>query len=499
MLRQLSPLALATLLVAFAACGTVQPVRDVVEEDVEMVMDASDGRVHVTLLQVNDVYEITPVEGGKTGGLARVATVLRELKEANPNTFFVLPGDFFSPSAIGTSKVDGVRLNGKQMVAVLNAVGVDYATYGNHEFDLDAEDFFMRVDEGDYTWVSSNVTGTDGQLYDKTVPHELVTVTDEDGTATIGFVGATIASNPTDYVRYEPYLEALQEEVAVIEDEADAIVALTHLSLDQDIRVAVEVPAIDLILGGHEHENIEVFRGSDFTPIVKADANARTAYVHHLYINPATGDTEIESTMVPITDAIPDDPEVAAVVDEWLEIGFAGFITDGFDPGATVVTITEPLDGREASVRNQPTGLTDLIAEAMLAEVPDAQVAIYNGGSIRIDDVIPPGPVTQYDVIRVLPFGGKVLTTVMQGDLLARVLDQGMANKGAGGYLQTAGVERSAESWMVDGQPLDPSEVYRVAINDFLMLGLEMNLEIGRESCRERVLLDVLIWVLEGG
>ena len=92
--------------------------------------------VEITLLQFNDVYEIGPVEGGKSGGLARVATLRQRLLAENPNTFTVLAGDFVSPSALGTAKVDGQSLAGQQMVAVLNAVGLDLATFGNHEFDI---------------------------------------------------------------------------------------------------------------------------------------------------------------------------------------------------------------------------------------------------------------------------------------------------------------------------------------------------------------------------
>jgi 2',3'-cyclic-nucleotide 2'-phosphodiesterase (5'-nucleotidase family) len=53
--------------------------------------------VDFTILQINDVYEISPLEGGKSGGLARVATVKKELLRENPNTIAVLAGDFLSP------------------------------------------------------------------------------------------------------------------------------------------------------------------------------------------------------------------------------------------------------------------------------------------------------------------------------------------------------------------------------------------------------------------
>ena len=115
----------------------------------------------------------------------------------------------------------------------------------------------------------------------------------------------------------------------------------------------------------------------------------------------------------------------------------------------------------------------------MLQEVTDADLAIFNGGSIRIDDVIPPGPVTEYDVIRIMPFGGDVLAVSMEGQVLKRVLDQGIANQGTGGYLQTANVSLSPDgrTWLIAGQPLDLSRRYLVAINDFLLKGKEKNLD----------------------
>ncbi|MGE5850369.1 MAG: bifunctional metallophosphatase/5'-nucleotidase, partial [Candidatus Methylomirabilota bacterium] len=54
--------------------------------------------VRLTFLQVNDVYEITPVERGKKGGLARVATLRERIAQESPHVVFVLPGDFLSPS-----------------------------------------------------------------------------------------------------------------------------------------------------------------------------------------------------------------------------------------------------------------------------------------------------------------------------------------------------------------------------------------------------------------
>ena len=120
---------LITLLL-FSACNTQ---KDVVEVVVEV---QTEDPVEFTILQINDVYEIAPLEGGSVGGLARVAGLLRQLEVENPNTIAVLAGDFLSPSFMGTLKKDGERIAGLQMVETLNAMGLDYATFGNHEFDL---------------------------------------------------------------------------------------------------------------------------------------------------------------------------------------------------------------------------------------------------------------------------------------------------------------------------------------------------------------------------
>jgi 5'-nucleotidase len=162
-----------------------------------------------------------------------------------------------------------------------------------------------------------------------------------------------------------------------------------------------------------------------------------------------------------------------------MERGFAAFRQAGFEPKQHVANIPTLLDGREANVRNGSTNLTELIGRACLNEVPGADASIYNSGSIRFDDVLPAGPVTQYDVIRVMPFGGNVVDVQIKGDLLEKVLSAGRAQKGKGGWLQTAHISFEAETstYRIGGAPLDRARTYRVAISDFLMRGGELGIE----------------------
>lgn len=486
-------------------------------------VSCSRGPAVLTILHLNDVYEIEPVEGGRAGGLARVAAFRASLLKDSPPLLTTLGGDYLSPSAIGTARVDGQPLAGRQMVDVLNEVGLDWATFGNHEFDLPEPAFHQRMAEQKFKLVSSNVTGANGYLFDGTVRSEVLPIHTRARDLRIGLIGLTIDANRKPWVTYLPPIEAARAEIARLRSAGplDAVVALTHLTLAGDQELAAAVPDIDVVLGGHEHENWMLRRGARLTPILKADANVRSVVVATLTFDRGDGRPSVSARLEVIDDRIAPDPRVDAIAKSWRTKAFDAFTREGFAPEAAVATVPEPLDGRESTVRNGPGLLTDLIAASMLREVngaaagapdlhpagaqdlhpagaPDLQpagapglqpagaldlqvrgpatAAFFNGGSVRIDDVLPPGPVRQYDVIRVLPFGGKVVKATFDGTLLAQVLDAGVKNQGAGGYLQTAGVTREAGKWTVAGRPLNPAGRYTVALTDFLLTGAEANL-----------------------
>ncbi len=437
------------------------------------------GDFHVTFLHFNDVYEITPVSGGAEGGLARVSTLYKKLHKENPNTISVLGGDFFSPSAMGTAVYKGDSLAGKQMVDVLNAMGLQYATFGNHEFDIKESQFKSRMAEAEFAWISSNVFGSDGKPFSGVKESVILEFTDNDSEKTfkVGIFGITLPVNKPDYVEYADPMEIAAEQIAKLKDKCDFLIALTHQNINSDEKLLTLYEEIDLLLGGHEHVNYQRWRGG-FTPLLKADANVRSVYVVDLRFNPDSGKTVIVPQLVPINDTIAEDPEVKTVVDKWTKIAFNSFLSQGLNPEEEITKTDEPLNGLESDVRTGTTNLTSLIAKSMLIPYPDADLSIYNSGSIRIDDVIPVGMVTVYDVIRIVPFGGKVLKAEIKGSLLKKVLDQGNTNYGSGGYLQYAKVLRSNRGgWIINDIPIDINKTYVISILDFLASGKEQNLE----------------------
>lgn len=436
----------------------------------------------IVFIQLNDVYEIAPLEGGKFGGFARVKTVIDGIKKANPYTYVILSGDFISPSAISTSTYEDKRINGRQMVDVLNAIGLDYVTFGNHEFDYKFEVLQERMNQSKFTWFSSNVLQNDkGTTFSfkqngKDLPGYLILNSPgylKNHPIRLGVIGLCLDANKQPYVTYNDYYESAKNTYNIIKDSIDYLIGITHLSIDEDKKLATELPVLRLIMGGHEHVNMYHKVGE--TIITKADANARTIYVHRLIFNEQNKLLEIKSELVNIDETVPEEPKVKELVDEWTFRAFKGFMDKGFDPMKMVYDLrNDTLDGREETIRYKQCPIGYLIANSMYDVTPGVDIAFFNSGAIRIDDVLT-GEITQYDIIRVLPYGGRILQVEMKGSLLKQIIETGFSQPGSGGYLQYYGLEQTAAGYKVKNELINENKVYMAAVSDYLMSGMEQN------------------------
>ena len=146
-------------------------------------------------------------------------------------------------------------------------------------------------------------------------------------------------------------------------------------------------------------------------------------------------------------------------------------------------TTAVELDSRNATVRTREAAIGNLIADAMRASTK-ADVAIMNGGGIRAGTVYPPGAsITRRDVLAELPFDNRVVTLEITGAELRRAIENGLSQlPNAGGrFPQVSGMTIEATlsrppgsrvtSIRVGDAPLDESEIYTVATNDFLARG----------------------------
>ena len=148
----------------------------------------------VTILHINDVYEIDAIEGGRTAVSAARRQCCSGSSAREAPVLMTLGGDYLSPSAIGTAIIDGEPLAGRQMVDVLNHVGLDWAVLGNHEFDVSEAAFRARLAESRFRVVSSNVSDVNGQPFPGTVRSAIVPVQAGGRTIRLGIIGLTIDS-----------------------------------------------------------------------------------------------------------------------------------------------------------------------------------------------------------------------------------------------------------------------------------------------------------------
>lgn len=451
------------------------------------LLSCSQQKAKVYFVQLNDVYEIAPLGGGLYGGMARVAHVVDSLKAINPNTYLFMSGDFLNPSLLGNLKHKGERIKGRQMIEVMNAMNFTMATFGNHEFDLAYDDFQKRLDESTFDWVNTNCyhQGEDGLepfakgKNTKTpafIPEiKKLSITHPSGRSLdIGFFGVTIPSNPKPYVYYADMYEQANYGVDSLKQlGVDLIVGLTHVDIEMDQRIASQNPEIDLILGGHEHNNMYVSQGN--TLITKSDANAKQIYIHELIYDLKLDSLVINSKLLPITEHTPENLEVAKIVARWDEILQQAVMSVAESPNSVVYYTQEPWDGRDAQSRSTQTNLGQVITAAMAhAFDPPLNAALVNGGSIRLDDFLE-GGITALDFFRVLPFGDGVLKVQMTGALLAEVLAYGQKQKGDGAYLQRYGLSpQPNDQWRLGDALIKPQELYWVATSEFLLKGYDI-------------------------
>jgi 5'-nucleotidase len=431
---------------------------------------ATECPVHVTLLQVNDVYQFAPVDGGTRGGLARVLTLRKQIIGESPHTLFFMAGDTISPS------IESNTYKGKQMIEAWDATGLDYATLGNHEFDFGPDVLRQRISESHFKWLAANVID---KKTGKTFAGMPEFVVREFEGVKIGIFGILLpdtvqTSRPgPDVDIQDPCATAARVIPKIHAAGAQIIIALTHLSMGEDKQLA-RCSGVDLILGGHEHTLLESMAGH--APIFKMTSDARELGRIDLNISKATGKLEsIDWQVIPVTDKVKEDAAFAPLNEKY------GPLMKSLEQ---VVGHTEvQLDLKSADVRTRETNMGDFIADAF-RQATGADVALVNGGSVRADTTIEPGVLTRRDILSTLPYNNKVVKVQVTGAVIRAALEHGVASSGKdsqpGGFPQVSGMRYAFDtgkapgkritSITINGKPLDDRKAYTLATTSYVAI-----------------------------
>ncbi|DBA02093.1 TPA: hypothetical protein N0F65_011160 [Lagenidium giganteum] len=469
-------MALLKLVVAtlVAACATTHAARKL--------------QATVDVLAYNDVYELLQddVNGIKLGGPSRVVPLVKDMRQKNPNSLVIFAGDTMSPS------LWSAQFKGMQMVDAHNAIGVDVACLGNHEFDFGVEAFLNVSEASNFPWLNANCYERDtNELLRATTPR-LVKVLDDPtyGKVKIGFFGIMYDLHDTSTGLYwtDP-LQAAKEQVQILREreKVDFVIALTHQDLADDNRLSKEVKGIDVIYGGHDHS--AMLQTNFGTPYLKADFDFRSVWSSHIEIFAAEDKKPMVARMthraIPIIEELPSDEALDTVIDQ-----YATKIKQLHQ--RVVGRLCEPLDLTSNVVRTRDCAIGSIFADATLQFYgPDsADIALMNGGNIRGDKVFPVGDITLGETISWSPFGNTVLVAQTDGASVKKFITSQMigscGNNGNiirnGFYVHPAGIkyafkctaERQGELTMIEwfkhpsktGPLLDADDV-KLAMNNY--------------------------------
>ncbi|OJA12754.1 hypothetical protein AZE42_07929 [Rhizopogon vesiculosus] len=389
-------------------------------------------------------------------------------------------GDAFSPS------MESSVTRGSHMMAILNALGVNVALAGNHDFDYGYPHFCKLTKDSAFPWLLSNII--DENTGRVPIPLQELQVVERRGVR-IGLIGlvekqwiATLPSWPVNFQHRDMAQVAIELSKRLRdpngEYKCDIILALTHCRLPNDIQLAKDAYAfspsaydnlhsqhgVDLILGGHDHEyyaskamtDWEGFDATQENPDSQSDTGdvllfkSGTDFREFSDVTIELQDTPEGSVRKKIIQAVhgkrqvtkPDSPsssEVQAVLESQLSSVQAGL-------KSPVCKSEVELDLRSKTIRTGESAAGNWIADVIRHAYDDSLCMNGRGGSdgvlfcagtFRGDSVYSPGNLTLGNILEILPFSdpvvvleltGQAIWAAMESALSAYPAHEGLAN-----------------------------------------------------------------------
>lgn len=410
---------------------------------------------------------------GRAGGFPALATAVKRLRqERGPeNVLLVDGGDTFSDDLLGN------LTEGEAVMRMMNRLGYQLLSLGNHDFDYGLERTRQLQEIGGFPMRAANVlekaTG-EAVFGDPTVVLEAAGLR-------IGFLplgyhnsGLTGSKKNMEPLEFTDGVEAVRRWLPGLRRRCDAVVVLSHMGTAMDRLLAEEAPEVELIIGAHSHDRIagERVGGSVIVQAV-SDASVLGETAVEVQDGRITGIQNRLHTLW--NDEFSDDPEMAELLE----------------------SLRQPYQDQLEEVIGQvgaPVGRSyrsespfDKLAGELMCQELDAEAAFLPGVGYGV--TLLPGPLTREALYTLLPHPAKVVTLELSGAQILEILEQSVTNQKpgdprqvVGGLVQTAGlrwrldygqpVGRRISEVQVRGQPLEHERLYRAATNSGMLGGL---------------------------
>lgn len=451
---------------------SIEPLANEVEEsDVEEEPEGEEKEVEeveevenfaLKVMHLNDTHS-------HADKLPKAITEVKNQRAENDNNLLLHAGDSFS----GTLYFN--LFNGLADLDMFNLMGIDGFAFGNHEFDLgtpeghpELSDF---IEKANFPFLGANADFSADPTLSHLKDSSSVVENPKGGKAynaiikdvngeSVGIFGLTTEDTKDiaspELVKFSNYKQAAEDAVAALESEGvNKIIAVTHIGYDSnpavgnDLLLAELVPEIDIIVGGHSHtklsETIEKGPKEDPTLIVQTGQ-----YVDNLGVLDVEFDEEgrivkHNGKLIDLSDVTPDAEAEQKLAEKKLEVDA---LFDEDSGAEALKELTNPRhegDDKSDSVRANETELGNLVTDAMLAKAQEkfseTVIALQNGGGIRAP--IAKGPITNGEIINVLPFGNDPVIATITGAELKEILEHGVnqAPNESGGFLHVSGMK----------------------------------------------------------
>ncbi len=439
-----------------------------------VVLPISSGELSITVLHTNDTHgHLLPFSYPETfepssplallpvrrdvGGIARRAAVARRIKAQMPgHVLLVDAGDFCDGTPFST------EYKGEADLEAMNAAGYDVVCPGNHEFNNSSQQVRKFASVARFPIVCANVKdSSSGRLIFR--PYVIRRVGPV-RVAVVGLLTEDARSYPAarDGLSVDSPLTVARRLVPRVRAEADLVVALTHLGIEQDKQLAISVPGIDVIVGGHSHTLLRT--PAVMRPTGSAAARRPTIVTQDFEWGAMLGRLDLRLARngtggwrvarhsgkgIVITKSTQPDPRTSRVVERfWRPIR----PKYGRVVGRAV---------RDFTQKGQDHAEYNLVADAV-RESTGVQVALENVGGVRAPLVR--GAITFGDVVTMDPFNNTIVTFTLSGRELQQVLERyrpavsGIRYKVVAGHLEWAAI---------GGRPVRPEQDYTAAANSF--------------------------------
>ncbi|EFJ51913.1 hypothetical protein VOLCADRAFT_103101 [Volvox carteri f. nagariensis] len=389
--------------------------------------------------------------------ISAIASLVKEYRSKGANPLVCFSGDAYNPSLMSTITM------GKQMVAVLNEIGVDVSCLGNHDFDYGLENLMKLNSRCNFPWLMANVmeAGTDAPYGGA----DKVWLRDWNGIK-VGIVGLveeewleTLGAVNVEEMEYRDFFKVGRQLASELKAQgAELLIAVTHMREVNDRRLAAELPEFHIVLGGHDHHYVSAFIEPHNNLLVKSGTDFRDLSVVEVEFDEGSKDPRLSVERIPIDSSIPEDPAMKAIVDENLKVM-------GERMAEEVGETLEPLDGRFQTVRSRESNLGNFVTDVWRKEAK-ADMVITNSGSLRSDMIHPEGKLAIKDFVAVLPYIAPTVVLECTGAQVVAALENGVSQWPSleGRFPQVSGLKFKFDPSKPPGQRIVPGSVFATEV-----------------------------------